>query len=37
MDPLSLGLPINPKPFLIDLIEKQVIVKLKWGMIYKGN
>jgi len=30
-------IPINPKPFLIDLIDKSVIVKLKWGMIYKGT
>lgn len=30
-------IPINPKPFLIDLIDKPVIVKLKWGMEYKGT
>lgn len=29
-------IPINPKPFLIDLIDKPVIVKLKWGMEYHG-
>lgn len=29
-------IPVNPKPFLIDLIDKPVIVKLKWGMQYKG-
>jgi small nuclear ribonucleoprotein F len=29
-------IPINPQPFLIDLIDKLVIVKLKWGMEYKG-
>ncbi|PAV81901.1 hypothetical protein WR25_19813 [Diploscapter pachys] len=28
--------PINPKPFLNGLIGKQVNVKLKWGMEYKG-
>lgn len=28
---------MNPKPFLIDLIDKVVIVKLKWGMEYKGT
>jgi small nuclear ribonucleoprotein (snRNP)-like protein len=29
---------VNPKPFLIDLIDKPVIVKMKWGnaMEYKG-
>mmetsp|Transcript_7194 Transcript_7194/g.8257 ORF Transcript_7194/g.8257 Transcript_7194/m.8257 type:complete len:87 (+) Transcript_7194:180-440(+) len=27
---------INPKPFLADLTGKPVIVKLKWGMEYKG-
>ena len=29
---------MNPKPFLIDLIDKPVIVKMKWGngMEYKG-
>ena len=28
--------PVNPKPFLTELIEKAVEVKLKWGMTYKG-
>ena len=28
---------VNPKPFLMDLIGKQVVVKLKWGMEYKGE
>ncbi|GAA5874586.1 hypothetical protein JCM16303_002912 [Sporobolomyces ruberrimus] len=28
--------PINPKPFLADLTGKQVYVRLKWGMDYKG-
>ena len=27
---------INPVPYLYDLIGKPVIVKLKWGMEYKG-
>jgi small nuclear ribonucleoprotein F len=27
---------VNPKPFLNDLIGKAVIVRLKWGMEYKG-
>merc|ERR1712072_312545 len=29
-------IPVNPKPFLADLTGKSVIVKLKWGMEYKG-
>ncbi|KMZ65814.1 putative small nuclear ribonucleoprotein F [Zostera marina] len=29
--------PVNPKPFLNNLTGKHVIVKLKWGMEYKGN
>ena len=29
-------MPVNPKPFLNDLTGKQVVVKLKWGMEYKG-
>lgn len=29
--------PVNPKPFLNNLTGKSVIVKLKWGMEYKGN
>ena len=29
-------LPMNPKPFLNGLTGKPVIVKLKWGMEYKG-
>lgn len=28
--------PVNPKPFLADLTGKPIIVKLKWGMEYKG-
>ncbi|CAL5322271.1 unnamed protein product [Camellia sinensis] len=28
--------PVNPKPFLNNLTGKKVIVKLKWGMEYKG-
>jgi len=28
--------PVNPKPFLNDLTGKPVLVKLKWGMDYKG-
>mmetsp|Transcript_26614 Transcript_26614/g.25476 ORF Transcript_26614/g.25476 Transcript_26614/m.25476 type:complete len:87 (-) Transcript_26614:289-549(-) len=27
---------VNPKPFLANLTGKEVIVKLKWGMEYKG-
>lgn len=30
------AVPVNPKPFLQDLTGKQIIVKLKWGMEYKG-
>jgi hypothetical protein len=29
--------PVNPKPFLNNLTGKTVIVKLKWGMEYKGQ
>merc|ERR1719276_243513 len=29
--------PVNPKPFLNDLTGKLVLVKLKWGMEYKGT
>ncbi|PVU99814.1 hypothetical protein BB559_000391 [Furculomyces boomerangus] len=28
--------PVNPKPFLHDLVGKVVIVRLKWGQEYKG-
>ncbi|ORX81975.1 small nuclear ribonucleo protein SmF [Anaeromyces robustus] len=27
---------VNPKPFLNELTGKPIIVKLKWGMEYKG-
>ena len=30
------GMPLNPKPFLNGLTGKPVVVKLKWGMEYKG-
>lgn len=28
---------VNPKPFLLELTGKTVVVKLKWGMEYKGT
>jgi hypothetical protein len=31
------NVPVNPKPFLNDLTGQQIIVKLKWGMEYKGE
>ncbi|BAM38871.1 small nuclear ribonucleoprotein f [Theileria orientalis strain Shintoku] len=31
------GAPLNPKPFLTSLAGKAVVVKLKWGMEYKGT
>lgn len=30
------GIILNPKPFLSGLTGKPVIVKLKWGMEYRG-
>lgn len=29
--------PVNPKPFLNDLTGTRVLVKLKWGMEYRGT
>nr|AIX87795.1 cellular protein AbCp-94 [Androctonus bicolor] len=29
-------MPLNPKPFFNSLTGKPVVVKLKWGMEYKG-
>lgn len=31
------GMILNPKPFLNGLTGKSVIVKLKWGMEYRGH
>ncbi|XP_074604481.1 small ribonucleoprotein particle protein SmF [Brevipalpus obovatus] len=33
---MSALMPLNPKPFLNGLTGKAVVVKLKWGMEYKG-
>jgi len=33
---MAAALPMNPKPFLNGLTGKPVVVKLKWGMEYKG-
>ncbi|KAH9496316.1 hypothetical protein Btru_010585 [Bulinus truncatus] len=33
---MAATLPMNPKPFLNGLTGKPVMVKLKWGMEYKG-
>lgn len=30
------AVPLNPKPFLNNLTGKAVLVKLKWGLEYKG-
>lgn len=30
------AVPVNPKPFIKELTGNPVIVKLKWGMEYKG-
>ena len=27
---------VNPKPYLQELVGKMILVKLKWGMEYKG-
>ena len=35
--PPTQTVPVNPKPFLNDLTGKPVVVKLKWGMEYKGK
>ena len=32
----AMAMPLNPKPFLNALTGKPVLVKLKWGMEYKG-
>ncbi|GIX66055.1 small nuclear ribonucleoprotein F, putative [Babesia caballi] len=32
----QVGAPLNPKPFLTKLAGESVLVKLKWGMEYKG-
>ena len=29
-------IPLNPKPFLQNQIGKKVIIRLKWGLEYKG-
>ena len=30
--------PVNPRPFLQDLVNKDVVVRLKWGETeYKGR
>ncbi|XP_064399736.1 small nuclear ribonucleoprotein F-like isoform X2 [Halichondria panicea] len=33
---MTTAMPLNPKPYLNGLTGKPVIVKLKWGMEYKG-
>lgn len=32
----SAGMILNPKPFLNGLTGKPVVIKLKWGMEYRG-
>nr|UXY88074.1 small nuclear ribonucleoprotein E-like [Cryptomonas curvata] len=33
---IQTNLIINPKNFLISLINKKILVRLKWGIEYKG-
>lgn len=33
---MAATVPVNPKPFLTGLVNKNVGVKLKWGMEYRG-
>ncbi|OZJ02539.1 Small nuclear ribonucleoprotein F [Bifiguratus adelaidae] len=33
---MATGIPLNPTPYLHDLTGKPVMVKLKWGLEYKG-
>lgn len=33
---LTQDYPVNPKPFLQQQIGKKVLVRLKWGLEYKG-
>ena len=28
---------MNPKPFLSELLNRQIIVRLKWGIEYRGR
>ncbi|GFE53775.1 small nuclear ribonucleoprotein [Babesia ovis] len=35
MDRSQVSAPLNPKPFLVNLVGQNVFVKLKWGMEYK--
>ncbi|KAG8183430.1 hypothetical protein JTE90_023186 [Oedothorax gibbosus] len=28
---------VNPRPFLSDLVGKEIVVQLKWGMEFKGT
>lgn len=28
---------LNPKPYLQELLQKQVLVRLKWGQEYRGK
>lgn len=35
---MSAFVPVNPRPFLLDLVNKDVIVRLKWNEAeYKGR
>lgn len=33
---LTQDFPVNPKPFLQQQIGKKVLIRLKWGLEYKG-
>ncbi len=29
--------PLNPRPYINELVGKKILVRLKWGMTYKGK
>ena len=29
--------PLNPKPYINELVGKKILVRLKWGMTYTGK
>jgi small nuclear ribonucleoprotein (snRNP)-like protein len=29
--------PLNPRPYINELVGKKILVRLKWGMTYTGK
>ncbi len=37
MSTTQMKTPLNPRPYINELVGKKILVRLKWGMTYTGK